>query len=73
MLVGVAIGFERLGLLTVPTGVHTYVPFPLPFNVVFPPAQIVASVPALAVGNGFTVSAKVATSVHPFASVIVTV
>ena len=46
--VGVATGFEIAGLLTVPTGVHAYVPFPLPFSVVFPPAQIVASLPALA-------------------------
>ena len=53
-------------------GLHAYVPPPLAFNVVELPAQRVSFVPALAIGNGLTVTVVIAVAVQPpFVTVIV--
>ena len=48
-------------------GDHTYVEAPVAARVVEAPAHIVASVPALTVGNGLTVSVAVVEPLQPFA------
>ena len=54
--VGVATGFETVLLLKLDEGVQAYVPPPDPLSVVLPPWQMEALAPALAAGDGFTVT-----------------
>ena len=50
--VGFRTGFEIFGLLNPAEGFQRYVVAPVAFNVIFPPPQIVLSVPAFIVGEG---------------------
>ena len=70
---GLATGFAILVLLSPVDGAHEKVPLPLPFKAVLDPAHMETSGPALAVGNGFTVTVVIAVLVHPTALVPVTV
>jgi hypothetical protein len=70
---GEATGFEIVELLNDPDGVQTYVNAPEPFKVVLPPGQILASIPALTIGNGLTVMVTLSEEEQPFPSVPVTV
>ena len=53
---GLATGFEIVGSLKPKTGDHKYVVPPLAVSVVLPPGQIIASLPALAVTAGNTLT-----------------
>jgi hypothetical protein len=61
------------GLLKPVDGLQEYDVPPDPLSVVFPPAQTVASVPALAVGNALTVTMTLSSSLQPLALVTVKV
>ena len=73
MLVGLATGFGQVIQLSAVDGAHEKLPLPVPFNVVFEPAHMEISGPALAVGRGLTVVVVAAVLVQPPASVPVTV
>lgn len=77
--IGWAVGLATFGLLSPLTGVHEYDsgpdPVPEPFNMAFDVGHIpiVASLPALAVGSGFTVTVTESVAVQPYISVTVSV
>ena len=73
MAVGFATGFGQVVQVNAVDGDHENVPLPVPFNVVLDPAHIEIFGPALAVGNGFTVTVTVCVLVQPLAFVPVTV
>ena len=72
-------GFAAVGSLKPVVGIHEYVNGPFPVATVAPPSvpvastQIAKSAPASTVGNGLTKISTTSSSVHPFASVTVTV
>ena len=63
---GDATGFEITELLSPVVGLQEYVVPPVAVNVVFPPEQIVTSMPAFAMGVGLTVTVTFEVAEHPF-------